>query len=72
MSHSTYNELWSEAQDIVESATRDDSGQQSARPTKDREVARTAVANLYLSYIRAVNRLNQCHDQMVTNLVVYH
>ncbi|KAF6203130.1 hypothetical protein GE061_003545 [Apolygus lucorum] len=64
MSHTTYNLLWAEAQTVLDEATKIDVEQQSAKPTKDRDYARRIVGTLYLQYIRAVNMLDQCYDQI--------
>ncbi|XP_075224915.1 dynein regulatory complex protein 11 [Lycorma delicatula] len=65
MSHITYNKLWAEAQVILEDSTRIDVDQQSAKPTKDKKLAHRILSDLYIKYICAVNKLDQCYDQIV-------
>uniref|UniRef100_T1I2N0 ATPase_AAA_core domain-containing protein n=1 Tax=Rhodnius prolixus TaxID=13249 RepID=T1I2N0_RHOPR len=65
MSHATYNKIWAEAQGILDEATKIDVEQQSAKPTKDKSEARRIVGGLYLKYILAVNKLDECYDQIV-------
>ncbi|XP_054288457.1 dynein regulatory complex protein 11 [Macrosteles quadrilineatus] len=65
MSHETYNKLWAQAQEILEDATRIDVDQQSAKPLKDKRLAHRIVGDLFIKYTRAINRLDQCYDQVV-------
>lgn len=65
MSHETYNKLWAKAQIILDEATRIDVDQQSAKPQKDKKLAHKIVGELYIKYISAINKLDQCYDQIV-------
>ncbi|RZF48213.1 hypothetical protein LSTR_LSTR006180 [Laodelphax striatellus] len=65
MSHGTYNRLWSQTQVTLDDATRIDVDQQSAKPIKDKKLAHNIVSDLYIKYVSAVNRLDQCYDQIV-------
>ncbi|KAK9503008.1 hypothetical protein O3M35_011673 [Rhynocoris fuscipes] len=65
MSHITYSKIWAEAQAILDEATKIDVEQQSAKPTKDKSEARRTVGRLYLKYILAINKLDECYDQIV-------
>nr|XP_014288223.1 IQ and AAA domain-containing protein 1 [Halyomorpha halys] len=65
MSNQTYNLVWSEAVQLLDEATRLDVEAESAKPTKDKELARRAVGRLYLMYLLAVNKLDLCYDQIV-------
>ncbi|KAG8247237.1 Dynein regulatory complex protein 11 [Homalodisca vitripennis] len=65
MSHETYTRVWLQAQEILDDATRIDVDQQSAKPIKDKRLAHRIVGDLFLKYIRAINRLDECYDQVV-------
>lgn len=64
MSNQTYSSVWSEAVNLLDEASRLDVEAESAKPTKDKEVARRAVGRLYLMYLLAVNKLDLCYDQV--------
>lgn len=39
MSHETYTKVWTQAQELLDDATRIDVDQQSAKPLKDKKLA---------------------------------
>lgn len=65
MSHITYNNLWTEAQKTINEASQFDTVLHSAPHERDKQVAQTLVTELYVKYITAVNKLDQCYDQIV-------
>lgn len=65
MSHITYNNLWTEAQKTINEASQFDTILHAAPHEKDKQAAQTLVSELYVKYITAVNKLDQCYDQIV-------
>lgn len=65
MSHQTYNELWKEAQAILEDTTYKDNIQISSKPSKDTKHLHKQISIIYAKYIVAINKLAECYDQMV-------
>ncbi|PSN29758.1 IQ and AAA domain-containing protein 1 [Blattella germanica] len=65
MSHILYNELWEDAQKIIEDASQFDSILHAAPHETDKRAAQISVSELYIKYITAVNKLDQCYDQIV-------
>lgn len=65
MSHRYYNELWKESQNILEDTTFDDNVHISSKPTKDRKQLYKQISVIYAKYILAINKLGECHDQMI-------
>lgn len=65
MSHITYNNLWAEAQKTVNEACQFDIVLHAAPHEKDKQAAQIHVSELYVKYITAVNKLDQCYDQIV-------
>lgn len=65
MSHQMYNELWREAQTILEEASYTDNLLILSRPSKDKRNFHKQLSVLYAKYILAINKLGECYDQMV-------
>lgn len=65
MSNATYNELWRVAQTSLTEAIQADTVLQGAKPQKDRRKAHDVVSALYVKYILACNKLEQCYDQVI-------
>lgn len=65
MSHKTYNKLWAEAQTILEETCESDIAISAEKPQKDKKFAQSVVSDLYFRYVTAVNKLDQCYDQIV-------
>jgi len=65
MSHITYNNLWTVAQKTINEASQFDTILHAAPHEKDKQAAQTLVSELYVKYITAVNKLDQCYDQIV-------
>lgn len=65
MAHVTYDKLWRDAQVTLSDVTITDVDQQSAKPTKDKKQAHTAVGELYVKYVIAIKKLEECYDQIV-------
>jgi hypothetical protein len=65
MSHITYNNLWADAQETINKASQFDTVLHAAPHEKDKQTAQTLVSELYVNYITAVNKLDQCYDQIV-------
>ncbi|XP_011142769.1 dynein regulatory complex protein 11 [Harpegnathos saltator] len=65
MSSTTYDELWMKAQTLLAETIQTDTVLQGAKPQRDRKKAHDLVAALYVRYILACNKLEQCYDQLV-------
>ncbi|KYN15124.1 IQ and AAA domain-containing protein 1 [Trachymyrmex cornetzi] len=65
MSSVTYDELWRVAQTSLTEAIQADTVLQGAKPQKDRKKAHDVVSALYVKYILACNKLEQCYDQVI-------
>jgi hypothetical protein len=65
MSHHTYNNLWTEVQKTTKEASQFDAILHAAPHEKDKQAAKIFVSELYVKYITAVNKLDQCYDQIV-------
>lgn len=65
MSNTTYDELWREAQTLLEEVIQIDSSVQSIRSVRERSEARGQLADLYIRYIVVGNKLEDCYDQVV-------
>ncbi len=65
MSHETYNELWREAQRILEETTYNDNIQISSKPSKDKILLHKQISITCVKYIVAMNKLSECYDQVV-------
>ncbi|XP_031776762.1 dynein regulatory complex protein 11 [Nasonia vitripennis] len=65
MSNTTYDELWREAQTLLEDVVQIDSSVQSIRSVRERAEARSQLADLYIRYIAIGNKLEECYDQVV-------
>lgn len=65
MSNQTYNELWAEAQTILEDTTYTDNIQISSKPSRDKKQLHKQISIIFLKYILAINKLAECYDQMV-------
>ncbi|XP_053974320.1 dynein regulatory complex protein 11 isoform X1 [Hylaeus volcanicus] len=65
MSSATYDELWKNAQTILEELVQTDTSLQNARPQKDRIQARNIISELYVKYIIVSNKLELCYDQVI-------
>ncbi|XP_032664445.1 dynein regulatory complex protein 11 [Odontomachus brunneus] len=65
MSSATYDELWLEAQTLLTETIQMDTALQGAKPQRDRRKAHDHVAALYVRYVLACNKLEQCYDQVI-------
>lgn len=65
MSSATYDELWKEAQTLLAETIQTDTMLQGAKPQKDRKKVHDVVSTLYVRYILACNKLEQCYDQAI-------
>lgn len=65
MSSATYDQLWSEAQTLLAETIQTDTVLQGAKPQRDRKKAHNLVAALYVRYVLACNKLEQCYDQVI-------
>lgn len=65
MSSATYNEFWMEAQTLLAETIQIDTVLQGAKPQRDRKKAHDHVAALYVRYVLACNKLEQCYDQVI-------
>ncbi|XP_050436618.1 dynein regulatory complex protein 11 [Adelges cooleyi] len=65
MSYRTYNELWALAQSILDETTKADSNLLTCKINKDREVVFAELTGVMVGYISAINKLDECYDQVV-------
>ncbi|XP_071442654.1 dynein regulatory complex protein 11-like [Hetaerina americana] len=60
-----YHKLWEESQLELKFITKYETVLQKERAQKDRDIAVKIMGCIYLQYIRAVNKLDECYDQIV-------
>lgn len=65
MSYRTYNELWALAQTILDEATKTDSNFLTSKINKDKAVVFKELSTVMVSYISAINKLDECYDQVI-------
>lgn len=65
MSYRTYNELWAHAQIILDEATKNDSNLLTSKINKDKIVVFKELSTVMVSYISAINKLEECYDQVI-------
>lgn len=65
MSSASYDELWMEAQTLLAETIQTDTVLQGAKPQRDRKKAHDLVAALYVRYVLACNKLEECYNQMI-------
>lgn len=65
MSYRTYNELWAHAQVILDEATKNDSNLLTSKISKDKIVVFKELSTVMVSYISAINKLEECYDQVI-------
>lgn len=65
MSYRTYNELWAQAQLILDEATKNDSNLLTSKVNKDKSVVFKELSIIMVSYISAINKLDECYDQVI-------
>lgn len=65
MSYRTYNELWALAQTILDEATKTDSNLLTSKVNKDKAVVFKELSMVMVSYISAINKLDECYDQVI-------
>ncbi|XP_046142497.1 dynein regulatory complex protein 11-like [Osmia bicornis bicornis] len=65
MSNTTYDELWKNAQAMLDELLEMDSSLQNAKPQKDRKKAHNVISELYVRYVFVCNKLELCYDQII-------
>ncbi|XP_060864173.1 dynein regulatory complex protein 11 isoform X2 [Metopolophium dirhodum] len=65
MSYRTYNELWAQAQLTLDEATKNDSNLLTSKTNKDKVVVFKELSTVMVSYILAINKLDECYDQVI-------
>ncbi|XP_036140295.1 dynein regulatory complex protein 11 [Monomorium pharaonis] len=65
MSSATYDELWRATETSLAETIQADMVLQGAKPQQDRKKAHDVVTRLYVKYILACNKLEQCYDQTI-------
>ncbi|XP_062854919.1 dynein regulatory complex protein 11 [Trichomycterus rosablanca] len=65
MSHSTYNTLWTEAQEELDDLLGQELPSAPPRPEKDRMVFFQRLTNLYVRYVQIFRKLEEAYDQIV-------
>lgn len=60
-----YDKFWREAQAMLADTIQIDTVLQNAKPQKDRKKAHDVISTLYVKYIVACNKLEQCYDQII-------
>ena len=65
MSNRYYNDLWREAQSLLDETTYADNIQLSSKPSKDRKSLCKQSGIIFTKYALAINKLGECYDQMV-------
>lgn len=63
MSYRTYNELWAQAQLTLDEATKNDSNLLTSKTNKDKVVVFKELSTVMVSYILAINKLDECYDR---------
>lgn len=65
MSYRTYNELWAQAQLTLDNATKNDSNLLTSKINKDKFEVFKELSIIIVSYISAINKLDECYDQVI-------
>jgi len=65
MSYRTYNELWAQAQLTLDEVTKNDSNLLTSKISKDKTVVFKELSTIMVSYVSAINKLNECYDQVI-------
>lgn len=65
MSYRTYNELWAQAQITLDEATKNDSNLLTSKVNKDKSLVFKELSTVMVSYISAINKLDECYDQVI-------
>lgn len=65
MSYRTYNELWAQAQVVLDETTKNDSNLLTSKVNKDKSVVFKELSIVMINYISAINKLDECYDQVV-------
>lgn len=65
MSYRTFNELWAHAQLTLDEATKNDSNLLTSKINRDKAVVFKELSTVIVSYISAINKLDQCYDQVI-------
>lgn len=65
MSYRTYNELWAQAQLTLDEATKNDSNLLTSKVNKDKALVFKELSTVMVSYIFAINKLDECYDQVI-------
>lgn len=65
MSYKTYNELWAQAQLILDGATKNDSNLLTSKINKDKAVVFKELSTVIVNYVSAINKLDECYDQVI-------
>ncbi|CAK8678578.1 unnamed protein product [Clavelina lepadiformis] len=65
MSHSTYNQLWKDAQSTINDLFVQEIPLEAPKPEKDRLTVFQNLATLYIKYIQILRKLESCYDQIV-------
>ncbi|KAF7243751.1 Dynein regulatory complex protein 11 [Varanus komodoensis] len=62
---STYNKIWAEAQESLNSLLQKEIEEKSQRPVKDRVVVFQMLATFYIKYVQIFRNLETAYDQIV-------
>ncbi|XP_050535374.1 dynein regulatory complex protein 11 [Daktulosphaira vitifoliae] len=65
MSYRTYNKLWALAQSVLDENTKIDSNLLTSKINKDKTVLFTEISMVMVNYISAINKLEECYDQVI-------
>lgn len=65
MSYRTYNELWAQAQFILDEVTKNDSNLLTSKINKDKAVVFKELSTVMVNYVSIINKLNECYDQVI-------
>nr|XP_060639945.1 dynein regulatory complex protein 11 isoform X3 [Anolis sagrei ordinatus] len=65
MSHNTYNKIWADAQESLNSLLQKEIEEKSQRPLKDRLVVFQMLATFYIKYVQIFRNLEAAYDQIV-------
>ncbi|XP_067404759.1 dynein regulatory complex protein 11 [Emydura macquarii macquarii] len=65
MSHSTYNKMWAEAQEALNSLLQRETEDKPLKPQKDHMTVFQMLATLYIKYVQIFRNLEIAYDQIV-------
>ncbi|XP_042301941.1 LOW QUALITY PROTEIN: dynein regulatory complex protein 11 [Sceloporus undulatus] len=65
MSHTTYNKIWADAQESLNSLLQKEIEEKSQKPLKDRLVVFQMLATFYIKYVQIFRNLEAAYDQIV-------